>query len=346
MVTVRKLALLGIFIVVFVVGGAVLIGTVLWTRITEPYKGYAASEQFVEIQPGSSAVDIRRGLVSAGIIRDDLTARAALSWTRQASRLKAGEYHFDRPMSAVDVIGKIARGDVYTRRLTFREGLTIAEMADVYAENGFGEAAAFVRAANDATLIRDLDPGARDLEGYLFPETYTLSRTTSASDLIAMMVAGFKRNAPDASSRAAEQGFTVRQIVTLASLVEKETGRADERPLVAAVYRNRLKLKMGMQADPTVVYALQKAGRYDGNIRRADLSFDSPYNTYRYPGLPPGPIAAPGKAAIEAALAPADVGFLYFVSRNDGSHVFAETLAQHNANVYEYQVAYFRKQRK
>ena len=127
-------------------------------------------------------------------------------------------------MSAVDVIDKIARGEVYTRRLTFREGLTIAEMADVYAENGFGDAAAFVRAAGDATLIRDLDPKARDLEGYLFPETYTLSRSTSASDLAAMMVAGFRRNMPDASSRAAEQGFTVRELVALASLVEKETG--------------------------------------------------------------------------------------------------------------------------
>ena len=128
-------------------------------------------------------------------------------------------------------------------------------------------------------------------------------------------------------------------------LVEKETGQGEERPLVAAVYRNRMRIGMGMQADPTVVYALQKAGRYDGNIRREDLSFDSPYNTYRYPGLPPGPIAAPGAASLQAALNPADVQYLYFVSRNDGSHVFAETLAEHNANVQEYQVMYFRRQR-
>ena len=139
--------------------------------------------------------------------------------------------------------------------------------------------------------------------------------------------------------------MTTRQVVTLASLIEKETAKADERPLVAAVYRNRMTRGMGMQADPTVVYALMKAGKYDGNIRRDDLSFDSPYNTYRYPGLPPGPIAAPGRASLEAALTPADVPYLYFVSRNDGSHVFATTLKEHNANVYQFQVLYFRAQR-
>ena len=147
------------------------------------------------------------------------------------------------------------------------------------------------------------------------------------------------------AKRGGQADLSTRQIVTLASLVEKETGKAEERPLVAAVYRNRLDKNMAMQADPTVVYALVQAGTYDGNIRKRDLSFDSPYNTYKYAGLPPGPIASPGRAALEAALAPADVDYLYFVSRNDGSHAFAETLAKHNANVQEYQVLYFQKQR-
>jgi UPF0755 protein len=331
-----------VLLVTCVAGGAVLIGTVLWARITEPYKGYAGDEQFVEVPSGASAGEIRRRLVASGVVRDDITARAALLWTGHEHQLKAGEYHFDRPTSAVDVVNAIARGDVYTRRLTFREGLTIAEMAELFQSNGFGEARAFRRAAADPSPIRDLDPAAADLEGYLFPETYTLSRATTAPDLVKMMVDGFRKAAPDARSRAEAQGLTLRQVMTLASLVEKETGRADERAIVAAVYRNRMRLRMPMQADPTVVYALQKAGRYDGNIRRADLAFDSPYNTYRYGGLPPGPIAAPGKASIEAALAPADVPFLYFVSRNDGSHVFAETLAEHNANVHRHQVLYFR----
>ena len=147
---------------------------------------------------------------------------------------------------------------------------------------------------------------------------------------------------PALQEAAKGQGLTTRQVVTLAALVEKETAQAEERPIVAAVYRNRLARGMAMQADPTIVYALRLAGRYDGNIRKADLALDSPYNTYRYTGLPPGPIAAPGRASIEAVLAPAKVSFLYFVSRNDGTHVFSETLAKHNANVAEYQVKYFR----
>jgi UPF0755 protein len=219
-------------------------------------------------------------------------------------------------------------------------------MAQVFEERGFGAAADFVEAAADATLIHDLDPEARDLEGYLFPETYALPRGTSAGELVRQMVGLFKRLYTDELRAEADRaGLTTREVVTLASLVEKETGRAHERPLVAAVYRNRLAIGMGMQADPTVIYALQKAGLYDGNLTRAHLQFDSPYNTYRYRGLPPGPIAAPGLAAIEATLRPAAVSHLYFVSRNDGSHVFADTLAEHNRNVQEWQVRYFRDRR-
>jgi UPF0755 protein len=341
----RKLALLFVLAVMIVVGAIVLGGTIMWTRITERYRGYQAAEQFVDVPPGASATEVRRRLVESGIVRDDLTARAALVWTGDAQRLKAGEYRFDRPLSAVQVFERIAQGAVYTRLLTFREGLTIPEMADVYAAQGFGAAGAFLEAAADGALVRDLDPEATDLEGYLFPDTYTLPRTIDAAQLVAAMVSALRTALPDLPRRSDEEGLTVREVVTLASIVERETGRADERPIVAAVYRNRMRIGMGLQADPTVVYALQKAGRYDGNIRRADLQFDSPYNTYRYPGLPPGPIAAPGKASVEAVLAPADVPYLYFVSRNDGSHVFAETYAEHSANVREYQVLYFQRLR-
>jgi UPF0755 protein len=194
--------------------------------------------------------------------------------------------------------------------------------------------------------VSDLDPAAEDLEGYLFPETYTLPRGTPVTRLVSMMVERFRTTYISLEAKHTGQvDLSTRQIVTLASLVEKETGKPEERPLVAAVYRNRLNKDMAMQADPTVVYALVKAGTYDGNIRKGDLAVDSPYNTYKYPGLPPGPIASPGRASLEAALAPADVEYLYFVSKNDGSHAFAETLAKHNANVQEYQVQYFRKQR-
>jgi UPF0755 protein len=219
-------------------------------------------------------------------------------------------------------------------------------MAEIYVLRGFGPARDFTRAAGDASLIRDLDPAAGDLEGYLFPETYALPRGTPATRLIAMMVERFRATYTALPAGGTDElELSLRQLVTLASLVEKETAKAEERPLVSAVYRNRLKRNMPMQADPTVVYALAKAGTYDGNIQKHDLGFDSPYNTYKYPGLPPGPIASPGRAALEAALAPADVAYLYFVSRNDGSHAFADTLTEHNANVYEHQVLHFRRLR-
>ena len=342
----HTLALLFVFLFAIVVGGGVLAATIAWSRIGEPFKGYNTAETFVEIPQGAGAAEIRTRLVDAGVIADEYTFRAALWWSGEARSLQAGEYRFAEPMSAVAVIQKIGRGDIYTRRITIPEGLTIPEMAAVYESRGFGSAQSFIDAANDESAIAQLDPQASDLEGYLFPETYALPRGVPASRLVRQMVDRFLSTYTDDLRQKAEmQGLTTRQVVTLASLVEKETASAKEHPLVAAVYRNRMRLDMPMQADPTVIYALQKAGRYNGNIRREDLQYDSPYNTYRYPGLPPGPIASPGIASLEAALAPADVPYLFFVSRNDGTHVFAETLAQHNANVYEHQVLFFRKQR-
>ena len=339
---------LGLFLIAAIVAvlAAVAGGTMLWGRLHEPYKGYEEAEKFVEIPPGSGAADIRRRLIDAGVVRDDFTLRAALRWTGSSRGLQAGEYRFDRPMTAVEVVDKLSRGEVYGHRITFPEGLTVAEMAKIFESREFGTAREFVQAAGNAALVRELDPAASDLEGYLYPETYALPRKTPASRLVAMMVDRFKAAyTEDLRRQAEEQQLTTRQVVTLASLIEKETAKEEERALVAAVYRNRMRIGMGMQADPTVVYALQKAGRYDGNIRREDLAFDSPYNTYRYPGLPPGPIAAPSAASLKAALNPSDAKYLYFVSRNDGSHVFAETLDEHNANVQEYQVQYFRRQR-
>ena len=343
----RRVALGFIFFVVFVVGIPVFVGTLSWVRMTDLYRGYTETEQFVEIPQGAGTAEIGRRLIDSGVVKDTWAFRAAVWWTGDSRKLKAGEYRFDRPISAVSVVEKIARGDVYGRRVTFPEGLTIAEMAKVYESHGLGKAADFIAAAREASRIADVDPDARDLEGYLFPETYTLPRGIPAARLIDQMVGRFHAVfTEEMRQRAMEQGRSVREVVTLASLVEKETAQADERPLVAAVYRNRMKIGMGMQADPTVVYALQKAGRYDGNIHKQDLTFDSPYNTYRYPGLPPGPIASPGKASLEAALSPADVKYVYFVSRNDGTHVFATTLDEHNRNVQKFQVEYFRNQRR
>lgn len=342
-----KTLLLSLLVVIaLVAGGAAAFGFYTVNRIQEPYKGFSEPEKFVEIPSGTGAAEIRRRLVDAGVVSDELAFRAALMWTGQSRALKAGEYRFDRSMSVVEVVEKLARGDVYGHPITFPEGLTIREMAAIVESRGFGTAEEFLTATRDGSLVNDLDPAAKDLEGYLFPETYTLPRGTPVTKLVSLMVDRFRDTymALDAK-RNGDVTLSTRQIVTLASLVEKETGKPEERPLVAAVYWNRLNKNMAMQADPTVVYALVKAGTYDGNIRKGDLAFDSPYNTYKYPGLPPGPIASPGRASLEAALAPADVEYLYFVSKNDGSHAFAETLGQHNANVQEYQVTYFRKQR-
>ncbi|MEQ1897436.1 MAG: endolytic transglycosylase MltG [Vicinamibacterales bacterium] len=338
----RWLGALVLLAVVAVAG----IGWWLFQGLRQPYRGYADAEQFVEIPAGTGTSGIGQRLVEAGVVVDTLTFRLALATSGQAQRLQAGEYRFTEALTPLAVLDTIARGDVYVRKLTFREGLTIAEMAAVYESKGFGPAAAFEQAASAVTLVADLDPRARDLEGYLFPDTYTLARKASAETLVAGMVERFRAIAgPGFLGLAAEQALTLRQVVTLAALVEKETAREEERPLVAAVYRNRLRIGMAMQADPTLIYALTKAGRYDGNIRKADLTFDSPYNTYRYPGLPPGPIAAPGRASLDAVLHPADVAHLYFVSRNDGSHAFADTLTEHNRNVRRFQVEYFRQKR-
>lgn len=339
---IKRLLLLCVLIALILGAG----GWWIYSQVVEPYRGYSEPEVFVEIPPGSSTASIGNRLVDAGVVRDARTFQVGLWISGRSRSLRAGEYRFDAPLHALDVIDKIARGDVYRRRLTFREGLTISEMARVFEERGFGNAADFRKAAGNASLILDLDPGATDLEGYLFPDTYALPRGTTAAAVVTQMVDAFKNAlTPEIRSNATTAGLSVRQLVTLASLVEKETGTASERPLVAAVYANRLKIGMGMQADPTVIYALQKAGTYTGNLRRDDLQFDSPYNTYRYPGLPPGPIAAPGKASLEAAAKPADVDYLYFVSKNDGSHVFASSLEEHNRNVQTWQRDYFRQRR-
>ncbi len=333
-------------LIIFLVALAALAAAVagfFYARVDERYQGFAGTEQFVDITSGMGSRAIGRALVQAGVVRDEPTFRMAVYLTGTARSLKAGEYRFAGPASAKEVARKLARGAVYLRAVTFPEGLTVKEMARVFESRGLGPAQAFAHAASDPAPLRALDPAASDLEGYLFPETYNLPRRTQAAGLVALMTARFLQ-VFDATLRAEaqSQGRSVREVVTLASLVEKETARPEERPLVAAVYLNRLRVGMGLQCDPTVIYALERAGKYTGNLTRQDLRFDSPYNTYRYAGLPPGPIAAPGKASIEAVLRPASVDYLYFVSRNDGSHVFATTLAEHNRNVKAWQHDFFK----
>ncbi len=338
----KKLALF-VLLLLIAAGAA---GGWIYLRIGEPYRGYSGAEQFVQIPTGAGSRTIGDRLVQGGIVHDALSFRVGLYISGKGRHLQAGEYRFDSAMTAMEVIDKLARGDVYVINLTFPEGLTMAEMGELFESHGFGSAATFVAAARDPTPIKALDPAARDLEGYLFPETYLLPRHTDAPRLVKLMTDRFAHVfTPELRQAAEADGLTVRQAVTLASIVEKEAARPEERPIVAAVYENRLRIGMALQCDPTVIYALERVGKYTGNLRREDLAFDSPYNTYRYPGLPPGPIASPGRASLEAAVHPAPVDFLYFVSRNDGSHEFARTLEEHNRNVRKWQVEYFRNQR-
>ena len=318
----------------------------LYDRADESHRGYSGAEVFVEIPSGTSTRDIGRQLVAAGVVPDERIFRIALWRSGRDRLLQAGEYRFRDPVSALAVVDILARGQVHLRPITFPEGLTRHEMADVFGRSELGTAEAFLVASERVELVEALDPEATDLEGYLFPETYALPRDATADDLVEAMVAQFERIFDEGlRAQAAARELTIREVVTLASLIQTETGLDAERPLVSAVYNNRLGRRMLLQCDPTVIYALQLAGLYDGNLTRDNLRFDSPYNTYVHAGLPPGPIAAPGATDLRAALQPADVSHLYFVSRNDGSHVFADTLREHNRNVREYQVNPFRRRR-
>lgn len=316
------------------------IGLLGWALATVhwPYKGYTAGEQFVIIQPGSSALAIGRDLERQGVIRNARIFWSYLRWKGQAGRLRAGEYRFDGPATPAQVAAKIVAGDVYRRKVTIPEGFALDEIVDLLAREVLLDRTAWMEAMARVELVADLDSRARNLEGYLFPATYYYTRQTTPAELIDAMVSNFRKRFSEADrSRAAELGMTVREAITLASLIEKETGQDSERELVSAVYHNRLKKRMLLQCDPTVIYAVKRVKTYDNVINQSDLQLDSPYNTYKVAGLPPGPITNPGIKSIHAALYPSAADYLYFVSRNDGTHVFSKELGQHHEAVQQHQ---------
>ncbi|HKI85893.1 MAG TPA: endolytic transglycosylase MltG, partial [Thermoanaerobaculia bacterium] len=292
---------------------------------------------------GLDAGQILDRLAARGVIAHPFLARLYLTYGLGAPSLKAGEYEFSGKLSPVEVLDKLMRGTVVLHRVTLAEGLTLDETASHLASAGFGEKSEFLKVMDDPGPISDLDPEARNLEGYLFPETYSFAKGTPEREIVRRMVDTFRKRFASAIRPQMSTGDSVHRIVVLASIVEKEAKLDGERPLIAAVYRNRLDRHMALYADPTVIYGLELLGRYDGNLRRDDLRFDTPYNTYLHPGLPPGPICSPGLASLRAAVNPADVPYLYFVSRNDGSHVFSRTLAEHNRNVEKWQKEYWRR---
>ena len=300
-------------------------------RMESRYRGFG-DETFVEIPRGTSSQGIANLLAQAGVVRSrwDFLAARMLARTRV---LQAGEYRFNRAATPVEVARRIARGDVFYYELVVPEGKNIFDIGAAVEELGLFPAAKFVAAARDPSLIRDLDPRAPSLEGYLFPNTYRLSRATTPEKLCSIMTGKFRE-----VWRGLHTSAGVHETVTLASMVEKEGKLSEERPEIAAVFENRLKIGMKLDCDPTTIYAALLRNDYRGTIYRSDLQSDAPYNTYQHAGLPPGPIANPGLASLRAALHPADSDALYFVLRPDGSgaHQFSKTIAEHEAAVAKY----------
>lgn len=320
-------------------------GWFFWRAMRTPYKGYDGATKRVEVRRGQRTATILQQLQRDGVVRDQWIPLVYMKLLRSRDSLKAGVYQFDKPLSAVDVIDKLVRGDVILKAITVREGLDRFAIGKLFAAEKLGTEEEWKKATGDPELVRDIAPQAETLEGYLFPDTYKFDPGTPASTIVRAMVANFRKHW-GGELALITTGLDVHQTVTLASIVETEAQLPQERPIVASVYFNRIRTHMLLGADPTVIYALKLAGRWNGNIRKADLQLDSPYNTYKSPGLPPGPIANPGLASLRAAAAPATTPYYYFVARNDGSHVFATNVNEHNRNVEKYQRQFFRDRRR
>ena len=327
-----------LFVIVLLVAAAAAV--YLWYSLEKPFGTIPAEGIFVDVPHGSSQRAVAHLLQENGIIRNsfafELYARRHPKRTPQA-----GEYFFDRPMRGKDVFWKLANGEVYQQPFTVREGETIFDIARNLEAAKYMKAANFLKAAQDPSQIADIAPTAKTLEGFLYPATYNLAKNTSAVELTTMMVRKFRdalqQLAPDrAAGESANVGTPLLSIVTLASLVERETPRPEERPIVAGVYTNRLHKGMLLQCDPTVIYALEQVDEYKGTLTLKDLRYESPYNTYLHQGLPPGPIGNPSVESLKAALQPEPTDYLYFVANTHGGHFFAATLAEHNRNVVKY----------
>lgn len=253
-------------------------------------------------------------------------------------------YDFRGPLSPLEVLDRLGRGESLMIQVTVREGLDRFALAKLMSEQELGSEGEWLEVTADSALIDDIAPEATSLEGYLFPDTYRFSPGTAPKVVVEEMVKNFRKHFGEELAYI-RTGLSVHETVTLASIVETEARLDAERPLIASVYRNRMTKRMLLQADPTVIYAMKLAGTWNGNIRRDDLRMSSPYNTYARAGLPPGPIASPGLASLRAAANPAESEMLYFVAKNDGSHVFAKSLDEHNRNVAEWQKRYWRERR-
>jgi UPF0755 protein len=317
----------------------VLFVLIVWlaTSLNLPH-AFSPGDVIVEVEKGMGVSAVARLLEARGIIGSRLFFVVNYRLFYHPRKIRAGEYALTSPLKAKEVLDALVKGKVYLHSITIPEGQTaleIAPMVTPFLDNGRD---GFLAAIRDTRIIDPIDREAEDLEGYLFPETYSFPKGISSAEAVAAMVGQFRKTFGNPwVARAESLRMSVRQIVILASLIEKESSVAEENRLVSSVFHNRLRIGMRLDCDPTIIYALKEKGLFDGNLTKKDMSLDSPYNTYRYPGLPPGPICNPGREAIEAALYPAEEPYLYFVSKNDGSHQFSRTFAEHQNAVRRYQ---------
>ncbi len=316
-----------------------LLAGIIWLarNLYEPRR-IPAENVFVDVESGAGPKAVARDLKEKGLIRAEFPFLAAYELFFAPRKIKAGEYSFSSPIRAKDILTDLVEGKVYLHAVTIPEGLTAREIAPLLSPLLADGEEGFRAASSNPALVAAFDRKAWDLEGYLFPETYRFPRGISSEEAVRSMVGQFNLVfSASWQERAAALGLSLRHVVTLASLVEKETSIPVERPLISAVFHNRLRLRMKLDCDPTIIYALKLRGTFNGNLSKKDMALDSPYNTYLHAGLPPGPICNPGKGSLEAALFPSDEGYLYFVSRNDGSHYFSRTFAEHQAAVRRFQ---------
>jgi UPF0755 protein len=334
-------------ILYFLILAAVCAGSAIWwiqRELLAPYYGAQEPETFIEISPDTSSGSIATQLAKARVLRRRWPFLIYARITSSSRRLQAGEYRFATPESPVQILARLVRGDVYFQSVTIPEGLDNREVIERLIKSRLGRQADFERALAKTEWIRDLAPSARNLEGFLFPDTYRFGRKALPEEILKTMVDQFRlRWGKLLVDHPLPQGWDVTRIVTLASIVEKEAGNAEERSLVASVMVNRLRRGIPLAVDPTIIYALKLSRKFDGNLRKSDMSLNSPYNTYLHGGLPPGPIANPGLNSLLAALAPARSNYLYYVSKNDGTHQFSKDYQSHLNAVAKYQRAPIRR---
>ena len=325
----KKLVLVGLL-----AGIVVLLGILVFVEFNRPV-GAEGSVQIVEIPRGTAFTQVSHLLHQKGLLDQEWFFQMLGRVQQLDRKIIPGEYELHAGMRPTELLNALVEGDLYQHSVTIPEGYSVVQIADILDHKGLADKREIIRLSKDRPFIASLNITASTLEGYLFPDTYQFARHMPPKFIVRTFVSRFHEMVtPEILAQAKAMGMTLQEVLTLASVIEKETGLATERSLVSGVFHNRLRRNIPLQSDPTVIYALEY---FDGNIRKADLSVNSPYNTYKVRGLPPGPIANPGLASIQAALYPTPSDFVYFVSRNDGSHKFSATLAEHNKAVNKYQ---------